>query len=276
MVEGIIEIPEVSLLAGARAGLRAINQNDPIDVDRMFDIEQSPRMSWLVGGDPDEVEPDKIQMKRWITDINERRSVQLFAVTADRDVDPENHGEVEGWLRIDGQNSKEGSEERERFQRATNSTLPRSAPMPYELAYIKRPGSSPDLMADAVLQACYMVASQDAYAKKGNRYKSEKKGVIEPRRVIMAFVDKENTKSSEVLEKAGFDCVKTNVSWDEGGKPNDDMYVLNWGKFHEIMSKKESLLMERLQSFLPDKFPSTPEFITHSPKKPSKWKDRRI
>lgn len=255
---------EINGIVGGRTNLRLINPSDPKDVSRVFQIEKSKGMVEHIAEAKD-LEPNRIQMARWIKDMNERRSVQIFAVTADKTVRPYDHGEVEGWLRLDGENSKEGSEEKKRYERVLGTTLVDSSPIPYEIAYIKRPkipgrGNAPDLITDAVIQACHMVASQDA--EKEKRYKPTKKdGVIKPRRVIMAFIDKNNPQSTEVLKRAGFDLVKESVSWDADDPPDKDMHVLNWDSYHKIMEKKESLLLDKLRNLFPEKFPVKPDII---------------
>lgn len=248
----ITEVPPITSIAGERAGLRRISPEDHKDVERMFHIEQSRGMRERIVEDPEDIETDREGIKRWIKETGERRSVQLFAVSANKTGSPQDHGEVDGWLRIDGENSNEGSGERNRFQRITGSTLPRNAPTPYEITYIKRPGSPRDLMAGAVLQACHMIAAQDA--EKQYRYRPSNKGAIEPRRIVMAFADQDNADSIEVLRKTGFECLKSGVSWDEEGKPNKNMYVLNWDRYHELMATKEQLLLQRLQELAPETF----------------------
>lgn len=255
MVEGsseeITNIPDILTIAEERAGLRRIRVNDLIDIERMFEIEKSPGIKNIIE-DESEIASNREELKKWIEDLNNDPMAEFYAVVATKSSDPKNFGEVEGWLRIDGSLAKKGSEERKRYQRVTGSTLPRNAPVPYEVSYIKRPGSVPDLISSALRVASYRIAAEDAEIAK--RYKKTKKGELEPRRSIMAFVKTWNKKSSDALEKADFDLEKRDVSWNEDDLPDCNLYILNWNKFHKTMQKKDSLFVNRLKAVFPLRF----------------------
>lgn len=251
-------------IVGERTGLRRIRPHDAMDIGRMFEVEKSEGMFKRLA-DEEDIAKNKTELYQWMRDMNKRRSVQLYGVTANKSVDPENHGEIEGWIRIDGTNSKEGSEERERFQRTTSSTLPRNAPIPYEIACIKRPGSPPNLMTSAILEACNLIAKQDV--EKQNRYTKLKNVPLIPRRVVMAFIDQDNAVSKKVFEDAGFKLTKENVYWDKEDqqnamndpsiKPDKDLYVLDWNEFHKKMSSKNHYLLDYLQDLVDKRYASS-------------------
>ena len=266
MSSEVTEIPVVTSIAGERAGIRVINPYDEIDIDRMFEIEQSEGMRKNIAESSDDISETKEDLITWMLATKTWRSTKFYAVTADKSADPKHHGEVEGWIRVDRKTSRYGSEERHRYERIMGKKLPDNAPTPIELTSIKRPGSPENLMAGAVLQICHMIAEEDT--KTPRRYTPLSKGPIKPRRIVMAYTRRNNPSSKAVLENSGFEHVKENVRWEEGKKDSYDMYVLNWNNYHKIIEKKmEQQLLKRIETHLPDKGPQkVVNFTRLSPK----------
>ncbi|OGK24572.1 hypothetical protein A2954_00065 [Candidatus Roizmanbacteria bacterium RIFCSPLOWO2_01_FULL_37_12] len=266
MIEGsekqIINIPEIITIPNERAGLREINVADPIDVENMWQIEQSPGMLNLIDPDDpeDTISATKTELLEWIEDVKKDPSIKVYAVVATKLADPENHGEVDGWLRIDGHPGMKDSEEKRRYERITGAKLLPDEPIPYEIAYIKRPGSVGDLLSSGVRVACYKIAADDALV--ANTYKQTIGRFMGPRRIVFASATNTNKNSIRVLENAHFDCIKKNVIYKKGKPPVDNFFVLNWNNFHKKMEQKDSFFLARLKTMFPDKFNSKSKIIT--------------
>lgn len=265
----------------------------------MFKIERSKGMSQRIA-DPEDIETSQRAIKQWIQNRNtspkerdERPkharfnkllpnpTTQLFAITANNSEYPgstkRRSQKVEGWLRMDGGSPKKvhgKNEEKERYELAMNETLPNSVnyPSPVELTLIRsRTGRNGphNLATSAIRQACHMIASQDGEVERHFYTQNEQNGEIQSKRIIMAFLDNENSElgidkaAVKAFEEAGFELVKKEVFWSDDerkeGVPDKDMYVLNWGKLREIRENIEknsqSELLQRLQSSI---IPSTP------------------
>jgi len=286
-------------LLGEKAGLRKINWNSRQDIQRMFRIERSKGMRQRIAA-PEDIETSQRAIKEWIQNRNlsreerEKRpkyarlnkllnnpTTQLYAITASDSEYPTSSKrrsqKVEGWLRMDGGSPKKvhgKNEEKERYELAMNVTLPNSVnyPSPVELTLIRsRPGRNGprNLATSAIRQACHMIASQDGEVERHFYSQNEQTGEIQSKRIIMAFLDNENSKlgineaSVKAFEEAGFELAKKEVFWSDderkAGIPDKDMYVLNWEKLREIRKSIEknsqSELLQRLQSNI---IPSAP------------------
>ncbi len=111
--------------------------------------------------------------------------------------------------------------------------MPDSDPSPVEVTYIKRPGAPARLIASALINACYLVAQQDAELALRSKSSNEQ-NIQHPRRKVMAFVKENNPASARVLLAAGFEKVVEKVKWDEADEHADcDTYLLNWEKLHQ-------------------------------------------
>lgn len=284
---------------GEQAGLRKIDWNSRQDIQRMFRIERSRGMRQRITA-PEDIETSQRAIKEWIQNHSLNReelekrpkyaklnkllpnsTTQLYAITANDSEFPNSlkrrSQKVEGWLRMDGGTPKKvhgKNEEKERYELAMNVTLPNSVnyPSPVELTLIRsRPGRNGprNLATSAIRQACHMIASQDGEVERHFYSQNEKTGDMQSRRIIMAFLDNENSKlginkaSVKAFEEAGFELAKKEVFWSDderkSGIPDKDMYVLNWEKLREIRESIEknsqSELLQKLQSKI---IPSTP------------------